>query len=81
MKESQKQEQHSLDPHVLNKALERMRRKKSPRFFSANPEFQAAMRLHIHTSDTEVDVRYKEQLKKQLLQQFAPAYAKEQPHG
>lgn len=54
---------------TLNQALDDLKQGKSPVAFSADPEFQAALRLHVATSNSEIDDDYQEELEQIILKQ------------
>lgn len=60
----------ALTEQELEDALKDMRAGKSPKHFSANPEFQAALKMHVMTSDSEIDSSFKEKLETQLQERF-----------
>lgn len=71
----------SLDADVeaLEETLADLRKGKSPKTFSVDPEFQAAVRLHTYTSDAEIDPAFEQQLRARLLDHFAYPRSTEQP--
>ncbi|MBI2410544.1 MAG: hypothetical protein HYV32_01425 [Candidatus Kerfeldbacteria bacterium] len=64
--------QDTAHAEQLNNALDDLRAGRSPEYFSAEPAFQTALRLHISSSPTsaEIDDAYEEQLQHRLLRQF-----------
>lgn len=62
-----------LNEHELEQALNDMRNGKSPEQFSADPEFQAAVQLHVLTSDAEVHDDFKQQLERRLRERLGVA--------
>lgn len=68
-----------LRAQELNTALEAMRRGESPQYFSAEPEFQEALRLHVQTANAEIDDDFKDDVEQILLQRFGRKYAEQKP--
>lgn len=64
-------ERSSLSEHQLNEAIEDLRAGRSPRYFSADPEFQAALRMHVNTSNTEIDEDFMEHLEEIVVGESA----------
>lgn len=55
----------------INSALDAMKNDVSPAMFSADPSFQTLVRLHIQTSDREVDEEFVDEVEELLLTRFA----------
>lgn len=61
----------SKNAETLNIVLDDLRAGKSPKHFSADSAIQAALRLHVHTSDSTPNEDYLEELELKLIDEFA----------
>ncbi|OGY85388.1 MAG: hypothetical protein A2233_04995 [Candidatus Kerfeldbacteria bacterium RIFOXYA2_FULL_38_24] len=74
------QNEKQLSPEQLEEALADLKQGKSPRYFVGDQEFQAALQLHVLTSNTEIDPGFQKVLKNRLLEkQKAATQNQEQP--